>query len=272
MSDRRKTPMNDRVCSQMIGDMAEGRKIVRGAARQVIVPVADLLRAPGGARDRQLLMGEQVQVFEEHGGFAYLQAEKDGYCGYVASGALGGVAEPTHWVCALATHVYLAPDFKRQDVMSLSFGSRVAVRGETDRFFETTLGFIPRVHLQAVDDLMSDPVDVASRFIGTPYLWGGNSRLGIDCSGLVQAALLACGVECAGDSDLQEASFSQDAIGPAKRGDVMFWKGHVGLIAGNDLLLHANAHHMATAYEPLGAAIARIEAQGDGPVTRHVRF
>ena len=121
---------------------------------------------------------------------------------------------------------------------------------------------------------MTDPVAVAELFLGTHYLWGGNSRFGVDCSGLVQAGLLACGIACPGDSGDQERALGEDLPEdtPAKRGDLLFWKGHVAWVAGENLLLHANAYHMAVAFEPMDKAIARIISQGDGPVTSHKRL
>ncbi|KUJ73266.1 NLP/P60 hydrolase [Ruegeria marisrubri] len=242
--------------------------------RQITVPVVDLLRAPGGPRDRQLLFGDTVRVIEEREGMSRLVADKDGYSGWVPADVLGPVTEATHWVSAAATHVYARPDMKSPDRMSLSFGSRIAVQSESDTFVETGQGFIPKVHVQPEGIVMTDPVSVAELFLGTPYLWGGNSRFGLDCSGLVQAALLACGCPCPGDSGDQEAALGT-ALPPGsapRRGDLLFWKGHVAWVADPQTLLHANAWHMAVQFEPLEAAIERIAAQGDGPVTAHKRL
>jgi len=119
-----------------------------------------------------------------------------------------------------------------------------------------------------------DPVTIATVLLGTPYLWGGNSAFGIDCSGLVQAACMVCGIACPGDSDMQAAGLGQLVTdgSPPRRGDLLFWKGHVAWVSGPDTILHANAHHMAVAYEGLVAAVARIAAQGGGPVTAHRRL
>ena len=148
------------------------------------------------------------------------------------------------------------------------------LRAVPDGHKSTHVDYIPTAHLRPVDQAEGDPVAVAERFLGTPYHWGGNSGFGIDCSGLVQAACLACGIPCPGDSDLQEAALGRTLPADAvlRRGDLLFWKGHVAWVAGPDLLLHANAHHMAVALEPLLPALARIEGQGDGPVTRRARL
>ncbi|MEX0304836.1 MAG: C40 family peptidase [Leisingera sp.] len=273
MADRRRLPMNTRVAAAHLEDVPEGVKRVEGTSARISVPVADLLRAPAGSRDRQLVYGEPVTVFEDHGGWSFLQAAKDGYAGYVPSTALAAPFEVTHWVSAPATHAYTADDFKSPEAHALSHGSRIQVISGEGRFVETNLGFIPARHLSPLGAHTDDPVAVAELFLGTPYLWGGNSRFGIDCSGLVQAALLACGIPCPGDSDMQETELGEPA--PAadyQRGDLLFWKGHVALVRDTQTLIHANAHDMAVAVEPIAVAIERILAQGDGPVTAHKRL
>jgi cell wall-associated NlpC family hydrolase len=270
VSDRRLTPANGRVAAAQLKGRVAAERYVEGEAAAVAVPVADLLAAPDGARDRQLLLGEPVTVYERRDGWAFVQAEKDGYVGYLDAAALSGAAAPTHRVAARATHVYPGPDIKRRETTALSLGARLTVTGAEGRFAPTPLGFVPLVHLAPLEVPETDPVAVAERFLGAPYLWGGNSASGIDCSGLVQAALLACGIACPGDSDMQ-AALGVDAEGPPRRGDLLFWKGHVALVRDAGTLIHANAHHMAVAVEGIEAATVRIAAQGDGPVTAHRR-
>lgn len=234
---------------------------------QIIVPVAELLRSPSGPRDRQLLYGDMVTVLHQGDGFSLLRAQKDGYCGWVADDALGPPVTATHQVTARATHAYARADFKSPDRLSLSFGSHLAALSETPTFIETVAGFVPRQHVHPVGAVATDPAAIAALFLGTPYLWGGNSYLGIDCSGLVQAACLACGIACPGDSD-QQAETLGTPLGETatlRRNDLIFWKGHVAIVSDETTLIHANAGHMSTVYEPMSEALARIETQGDGP-------
>ena len=272
--DRRVTPCNGRVAAAHLAGVAAADAFVEGWQRRVIAPVADLCRAPGGARDRQVLMGAAVTVFEERDGWAFVQAERDGYVGYLRAEALGEQAVPTHWVAVPAGHVYSAPDMKSPELSELVFGDAVSCVAHMPRFHETAQGgFIAKPHLWPIAKRFSDPVTVAQLFFGVPYLWGGNSVRGIDCSGLVQEAFVACGIACPGDSDMQEAVLGE-ALGDnvkMRRGDLLFWKGHVAMAVDGEVLIHANAHHMAVAYEPAEQAIRRIEAQGDGPVTSRRR-
>lgn len=237
---------------------------------QIGLPLTDLLARPNGPRDRQLLAGDLVTVLGQIDGHAYVRSEKDGYVGFVAANAIAKSKEATHLVTAPATHAYAEASIKSPDRAALSFGVRLTGLGETPDFIETVHGHVPKVHLaaEAVDAL--DPVQTARLFLGTPYLWGGNSRAGIDCSGLIQTALLAARIPCPGDSDQQQAHFTTQAI-DRRAGDVMFWKGHVALLTSPTHLIHANAFHMAVVEEPIDPAIDRIAKSGGGKVTSHVR-
>ncbi|WP_281973870.1 C40 family peptidase [Ruegeria faecimaris] len=241
---------------------------------RIIQPVIDLLRAPDGPRDRQLLYGDGVCTHEENKGWSRITSDKDGYAGWVRSDCLAPELPATHWITAPSTHAYEQPAMKSRDRTSLSFGSKVQALSEQNGFLETELGFIPAIHAKQINVTLTDPVAVAELFLGTPYLWGGNSRFGLDCSGLVQAGMLACGLPCPGDSGYQERDLGQALTPgtPAQRGDLLFWKGHVAWVYGDNMLLHANAFHMDVTFEPMDVAITRILEQGDGPVTAHKRL
>lgn len=268
MTDRRLTPANGRVAASHLKGQIEAEIFTEGEPASIGQTVVDLCAAPAGKRDRQLLLGAAVTVYERSEGWAFVQAKADGYVGYLRQSGLTFPASPTHRVSTPATHAYATESFKSQNLLHLPFGAQVTVTDERHKFFETPFGFIPKKHLRPVDHPFSDPATVAQLFFGVPYLWGGNSTLGIDCSGLVQAAYHACGHLCGGDSDMQ-----RDGLGvllppdaPLQRGDLVFWKGHVAMMVDAETMIHANAHHMAVVYEGLAQATLRIKAQGDGDI------
>ncbi len=273
--DRRTTPGNGRVAALNLRGQVHAKSYVDGNGQRVTVPIADLLEAPGGSRLRQLQLGESVTVYESLNGWAFVQAGKDGYVGYIEDHALAERPEPTHWLATPASHCYSAPDIRSPELCWLGFGCLVTVVSFQPGFVETDQGqFLPERHLWPVGKRFSDPVNAAQLHFGTPYLWGGNTTRGIDCSGLVQAALTAAGLKCPGDSDLQEAEIGHELPRGThpERGDLLFWRGHVAIAVDGETLLHANSHHMAVSYEPMAKAIQRIEAQGGGPVTSHKRL
>lgn len=269
--DRRQTPATGRVAHVSLQGQVEVAVWTEGEPARIGWPLVDLCAAPQGARDRQLLMGEAVTVIDRQQDQAFVMAAKDGYCGWIAAAALAPDRAVTHRVSAAATHLYRAPSLKTREHAALSFGSRLAIVDDhaEGRFAETAEGFfVPRAHLAPVDETEADPVAVAEHFLGTPYLWGGNSRAGIDCSGLVQAALLACGIPCPGDSDQQREAVGRllPPHGPWQAGDLFFWPGHVAMAVDPLRLIHANGFRCAVTHEGIETCIARIEAQGEGPL------
>lgn len=274
MSDARLTPANGRVAAKHLEGQVQAEAFVEGVPARVAWPHVDLGPETTARRDRQLLFGDEVDVYERRQGRAFVQSRKDGYVGYIPDGDLEPLQTATHFVSTAGTHVYSGQSFKSPELMALSLGARVQVTAELHKMWETPEGFIPKKHLRPLDQPYKDPATVAQSLFGTPYLWGGNTRGGIDCSGLVQVALHCCALACPADSDMQ-----RDAVGealadgvPPLRNDLYFWKGHVGIMVDEHTLLHANAHHMAAVYEPIQAAILRISAQGDGPVLARKRF
>lgn len=267
MSDRRLTPFSGRVALDSLRGQLQAEAFTPGEAARVVVPVADLCPAPGALRDRQVLFGAEVVVIERRAEATFVQAQADGYCGWLEVAALGAPAPATHVVSAAATHVYREASIKRGEVLALSLGARLAVLTTEQSFARTPEGFVPLQHIRPLDPPEADPVAVAERLLGTPYLWGGNSRAGIDCSGLVQLALAQCGCPAPGDSDLQRAAFGAflPEAEPVRRGDLFFWRGHVAMVCDAETLIHANGHTMSVAHEPIAACLARIEAAGESP-------
>ena len=274
MSDRRTRFATSRAAARELRGEVTAPEFVDPWPARVAVPSTFLYAAPGGPRDREFLFGDHVELIDEQEGWSFGRRAADGYCGWIGTFELGPDFVPTHAVRARHAHVYPRPDLKLPPVMRLPFGASVAVESVAGAWAETPKGWIPARHLRELGAPMPDPVAVAELFLGSPYLWAGNTGTGIDCSGLVQVACHACGIACPGDSDQQEQALGSPLAGdgPLRRGDLLFWKGHVAWVADPDTILHANAHSMSVAREPLGDALARIETQGDGRVTSRRRL
>ena len=272
--DRRTTPANSRVAASSLKGKVEAERFVEGDLMQCVAAAAGILDAPGGSRTSQLLYGATFLGLEVHDGHVFGQCTRDGYCGYVLADLLAPAEEVTHWVAAPQTHSYPGPDMKLAATGPLYFGSEVYVVSEAGDWSQLSSGdYVPAGHILPLGQRLSDPVDVADLFLGSPYLWGGGTRYGVDCSGLVQAAWHGCGMDCPRDSDMQEADLGRTLTPDEvpERGDLVFWKGHVGIVTAPNRLLHANAHHMSVVYEPLDEARARIATSGGGEVTRIAR-
>lgn len=254
----------------------EAARYVEGRRANVRVPIADLRRRPASDAplETQALFGEAVLIFQTGDeGWSLVQLEADSYVGFMPTEALGpATGDLPFKVRVPRTFVFPAPDIKAPPLDALPMGARVAIIGEAsdhnaDYRLVAPFGAVVAQHLSPSSELAPDFVAVAERFLGAPYLWGGKSVLGIDCTGLTQMALAMAGIAAPRDSDMQEAwAIETDPSAPRQRGDLVFWKGHVGIMLDEARLLHANAHHMMTAIEPLDEAVARIGARGS-PVT-----
>jgi hypothetical protein len=256
--DRRLSPATSRIAHRSLGrtDLPQ----TDGAVMRVTAGLADLLRAPNGARERQLPFGTAFCVIDRDQGHVFGFAMQDGYCGWLDQITLGELPDPTHWVRTTGTHLYPEPRVQSRDIMALPMGAQICVLAQKDGFAETPSGFVPLPHLTPKGQFLTDPAAVAEQFLGTPYLWGGNSRAGLDCSGLVQMSLRACGINAPADSDLQQ-DLGADVTGDLRRNDLIFWRGHVAIVLDADRLIHANAHTMSVAYEGITNCIARIDTQ-----------
>lgn len=258
----------------------KAERFVAGRPSRISASVADVRKAPrpDAGVNTQLLYGDDVLVFEETEGFAWIQAERDGYVGYVSAGDLGARGlEPTHVVTALRTFVYPGPDMKLPRGAALSLGSQVAITGYAEtrgtRYALLASGeALVTQHLAPLDTEAEDFVSVAERLIDTPYLWGGFSAFGIDCSGLVQLSMRMTGRDVLRDSDMQEASLGTPVDAGAdfsrlQRGDLVFWKGHVAIMTDASNMIHANGHTMTVSREGLRQAIDRIGYLYGGPTS-----
>jgi cell wall-associated NlpC family hydrolase len=271
MDDPRLTPARPDLAAKYLEGRIEAARFVSGEEFEISDAIAPLRSGPASDAmlATQALKGERVTIYDRNGeGFAWGQLKSDGYVGWLPDRALAKpAAAPTHKITALRTFAFPGPSIKLPPVDTPVMGAMVTVVREDGPFVVTRDGwYLPRQHVGSIDRHAEDFVAVAERFAGTPYLWGGKSSLGIDCSGLVQVSLNAAGTGCPRDSDMQQDGLGR-ILGLAEssklqRGDLIFWKGHVAIVRDADSIVHANAHHMATVIENTRDAIARIKAAG----------
>ncbi len=270
--DPRVTPARADLAAKFLEGKVAAQRYVEGRAMEVVEPQAPLRREPrpDAPMSTEALKGERVAIYDMDGeGWAWGQLAGDNYVGWLPLNALAPAgAVPTHKVAVPRTLAFPGSSIKLPPIEALPLGAKLVVMRIQDRMAVTQTGaHVPAAHLKPVGEFESDFVAVAERFLHVPYLWGGKTALGLDCSGLVQIALTACGVSCPRDTDMQEAALGTlvqerpDDLG-LKRGDLVFWQGHVAIVRDDKTLLHANAYHMAVAIEPVAEAIRRIGAAG----------
>ena len=275
--DPRVTPARPDLAASYLRGKVEAARFVEGEAREIIEAQAPVRGSPSldAPLLTEALKGERVTIYEmNEEGWAWGQLETDGYVGWLPANALASPSvAPTHTVAVPRTLVFPGPSIKLVPIEALPFGARVAItRSEGPLSRLASGGYVPARHLVSIKVKADDPVAMAESFLHAPYLWGGKTSAGMDCSGLVQVAFMACGIACPRDSDMQE-----DAVGlelaptrvfsEPRRGDLIFWEGHVAIVRDGKTLIHANAFHMAVAIEPIRDAIERIGAAGS-EVTR----
>lgn len=269
--DARLTLARPDLAAQPLEGLVAAARYERSTPLQAAAPSLPLLRAPDSNAERldELIRGELFDALERQGDFVWGQARRDGYVGFVRAADLAPAAgPPTHWIRALRAYAFAEPSIKSPALGPFSLNALVRIEAEEGGFGRADDGgWFWLGHLAPVGVFERGAAATAERFLGAPYLWGGRTSLGLDCSGLIQQALYAQGRACPRDTDQQASlgrGLERDELA---RGDLVCWKGHIGMMLDRTRLLHANAHHMAVAVEPLAEAVARIEAAGAGAPT-----
>jgi cell wall-associated NlpC family hydrolase len=273
--DKRLTPARPDLAAESLRGQVMAASYATGRRMQVRVSHVNVQRKPSddAPTDTQALNGETLMAYEERGGWCWVQLERDRYVGYICAEALTeNIVKPSHRVCARHTMIYSAPDIKSPPLDALPFGAEVHILAADGAFSQTGSGYIFSRHLAPNDRPLGEFVGLAEIFLHTPYLWGGKTDMGIDCSGLAQVALAAAGVDAPRDTDMMEAALGRPVdvdgnLRGLRRGDLVFWRGHVGVMQSEDLLLHANAHFMMVTSEPLIVARDRIRRNASSEIT-----
>ena len=252
------------------------KRFVEGVTMEVVAPVAAIHREASSKamQTTQALFGERLMAFEITDDWVWCQLEHDGYVGHIAKTSVSNdLTNPTHRVSVPSTFLYPMPDIKSQVPTNLPMNAKLEIVASDEKFSKLSNGkYVFTKHVRPLNEFEADFVSVAEKFLNVPYYWGGKTFLGLDCSGLVQTSLEVCGISSPRDTDMQETQLGQNLLindlDGLRRGDLVFWKGHVGIMTDQKTLLHANGYHMMTVKEPLAEAVARIA----DPITSIKRF
>lgn len=263
----------DRTDKRLIADfsgLAQGFRVIKPVELSVRLGHASLYgRADDGAALlSQCLLGEPIRVLAQDDDWLYVQCLTDGYLGFIRADAIGSAVQTSHRIAAPASHIYPAAHIKSAPGIALSMGALLRVTGPVaSRMCPVEQGWVPEQHLRPLGEALPEPAVAARAFLGSPYLWGGRTSAGLDCSALVQLSFAAAGVALPRDTNQQQKYLQADVGHPddLESGDLVFFPGHVGIFSGQGRLIHANAHHMSTVEEPLADVIDRLEKSGDRP-------
>lgn len=264
--DRRITAARPDLAAAHLKGIIAAERYREGRLKQVSQAVAGLRFAPSSdaTLETELLFGEAFTVYELKNGWVWGQGALDSHVGYAPAEAFSdAVTVPSHRVTARATPLLTAPDVKQPSRAILPLNAKLHVVEQGDRFSRLADGaYVASTHIAPLGSRAADWVAIAEGFLGVPYLWGGKTFAGIDCSGLIQTALEAAGIAAPRDTDLMETALGEPLPLDAelKRGDLIFWKGHMGAMLDGARLLHASATHMQVAIEDFATARARIAA------------
>jgi cell wall-associated NlpC family hydrolase len=266
--DPRLHAYRDDLADARLAGRVSAARYVEGRPHSVTAGLVDVRSAPrmNASQTTQALLGETVAVFDVEDDWAWCQSARDGYVGYVPAAALApGIIQASHEVAVPSTFLYPAADLKTAPYAAVYLNTPLMVVERGDKWSRIADGrWVFTRHLRPLGTSAAEPAAVAELFEHVPYLWGGRTLLGVDCSGLVQTAFQACGRACPRDTDMMERElgvalpFGDPAV--LERGDLVFWKGHMGMMVDGERLIHANGHHMLTVIEPLSEALARIAA------------